>query len=218
MNSDPILSLRGIRRSLGGSAVLSGLDLAVTHREILGIHGPSGGGKTTLARIIAGIDRGFEGERVLSACRPHLVFQDSLQSLNPRIKVRWALAEAMAQQGRLGQVLSHRRHDGDRMREALTEVGLSGDALGVRPGNLSGGQRQRLAIARALLSEANLLVLDEPVAALDPSVQARILNLLVRLHAGRDLTLVVISHDHGVLQYLCDRRLELQGGELCIPG
>jgi ABC-type dipeptide/oligopeptide/nickel transport system ATPase subunit len=74
-----------------------------------------------------------------------------------------------------------------------------------------------LAIARALLSEANLLVLDEPVAALDPSVQARILNLLVRLHAGRDLTLVVISHDHGVLQYLCDRRLELQGGSLCIP-
>jgi peptide/nickel transport system ATP-binding protein len=208
-----ILQLSEVRRWLGGNQILDGVDLSVPPRACVGIRGASGGGKTTLARIIAGVDTEFDGGRRVGSGGVHLVFQDSLQALNPRLPLRWTLAEALGD-GTIRGIFRARRRGDEEMKRTLQEVGLPAEVLATRPGTLSGGQRQRASLARALLSGASLLVLDEPVAALDPSVQARILNLLVRLHRERSLTVIVISHDHGVLDYLCDTQYELRGGRL----
>jgi peptide/nickel transport system ATP-binding protein len=211
--SEPILHLSEVHRWLGGQQVLNGVDLSVAPRSCIGIRGASGAGKTTLAKIIAGVDPEFDGARRAGSGGVHLVFQDSLQALNPRLPLRWTLAEALGD-GTLRGIIGARRRGEELMKRTLQEVGLPAEVLATRPGSLSGGQRQRASLARALLSEASLLVLDEPVAALDPSVQARILNLLVRLHRERILTVIVISHDHSVLDYLCDTQYELRGGRL----
>lgn len=209
--AETVLELRGVRRVYDDQVVLDGIDLEIPLGVMYGVRGESGSGKSTLARIIAGLDREYSGTR--RGGDAHLVFQDSLQALNPRIRLSWSLAEA-ASDGSLRDTWRILHRNRDRLTDALTEVGLPHDLLDRRPGRLSGGQRQRAAIARALLSHARLIVLDEPVAALDPSVQARILNLLVRLHRHRALSIVVISHDHAVLDYLCDRQYHLQGGRL----
>lgn len=224
-----LIRVSGLSRSFGSQSVLKDVSLTVRSGERVGIRGASGSGKTTLAAILAGLDTGFEGTRVCAPGVPHLVMQDSLQSLNPRLAVKWSLAEARAAAVRnqsdrsvqaahgsrfrplLSTIL---RRDYQRIADALTEVGLSEDLLNARPGQLSGGQRQRVAIARALLSGAHVLILDEPVAALDPSIQARILNLLQRISVDTRLGMVIISHDHDVLDFLCERQLQLQGGRL----
>ncbi len=220
MSSAPVLSLRGVSRSYGDHEVLRGVDLDIYDGAVIGVRGRSGSGKSTLARILVGLDDGFSGERSAygsdgQRCA-HLVFQDSLQSLNPRIALKWSLAEAAVAPASLLDVLRGPRRVREKIVDALTEVGLPQHLLDVRPPQLSGGQRQRAALARALLSGARLLVLDEPVASLDPSVQARILNLLVRIRADRGPAMVVISHDHSVLEYLCDTVYDLDGGVLCV--
>ena len=220
MSDSLILSLRRVCRFYGERGVLRGVDLDIRDGEVIGIRGRSGSGKSTLARILVGLDDGFSGERSLHSSdrrrATHLVFQDSMQSLNPYIALKWSLSEAAVAPGSLSDVLRGPRRMREKLADALTEVGLPEHLLDVRPPQLSGGQRQRAALARALLSGARLLVLDEPVASLDPSVQARILNLLVRIRADRGPAMVVISHDHSVLEYLCDTVYDLDGGVLCV--
>jgi peptide/nickel transport system ATP-binding protein len=224
--SETILQTRGLHKRFGGQRRLfapatplvhavNGVDLAVRASETLGIVGESGCGKSTLARMLAGLDRPSEGEVCLhgqpldtlrkadpNAFRRQVqfVFQDPLSSLNPRKTVRQILATPMRHLlGRdAAQIAS-------RSEELMSLVGLRPEFIDRHPHELSGGQAQRVGIARALAAEAQLMLLDEPVSALDVSVQAQILKLLRELRTRLGLTYMFISHDLAVVENLCDR-------------
>lgn len=216
-----LLTLRDVSRTFDGREVLRDLSLDVRAGDAIGIRGASGSGKSTLARIISGIDTEFDGTRILHTTSVHMMFQDSLQSFNPRIPLYWSLHEAWLA-GRDALQLRLTGRDASELRlpfpaalaRALHHVGLPAPLARRRPGQLSGGQRQRAALARALLSGAELLVLDEPVAALDPSVQARVLNVLTTLVAEERFAMIMISHDHAVLAHTCKDEYLLDGGSL----
>jgi oligopeptide transport system ATP-binding protein len=189
------------------------VDLTVRRGEALALVGESGSGKSTLARTIAGIQRANRGQisldgKVLPARRRsrtdqrriQMVFQDPYSSLNPRLTVGGILHELL----RVHHVVPRNEVE-SHTRELLRMVGLSEDAAHALPRQFSGGQRQRVAIARAIALRPEVLVADEPVSALDVSVQATILNLLEDLQADLGLTLLFISHNLAVVRHLCDR-------------
>jgi oligopeptide/dipeptide ABC transporter ATP-binding protein len=191
---------------------VDGVDLEIQRGEALAIVGESGSGKSTLARALTGIapvsggEMRFDGA-VLAKRRKNadrrriqMVFQDPYSSLNPRITVGGMLHELL----RVHHVVPRDEVDAY-SRELLGLVGLSDDALDAYPRQFSGGQRQRVAIARALALKPDLLIADEPVSALDVSVQATILNLLRDLRSELGLTLMLISHNLAVVRHLCDR-------------
>ena len=191
---------------------VDGVDLEIRRGEALALVGESGSGKSTLARALTGLVPLAKGEirfdgRVLPARRKHadqrriqMVFQDPYSSLNPKLTVGGMLAELLRVHNVVprGEVKSFSR-------ELLGLVGLGEDAMPAYPRQFSGGQRQRVAIARALALRPDILVADEPVSALDVSVQATILNLLRDLRAELGLTLMLISHNLAVVRHLCDR-------------
>jgi len=201
---------------------VKGVDFAVERGKTLAIVGESGSGKSTLARIIALIDAPSSGElrvagEVVDIARKRLtpdmrskvqmVFQNPYGSLNPRQKVGDVLMEPLL----INTPLSapERR---DRAEAMLAKVGLAPEHFNRYPHMFSGGQRQRIAIARALMLNPALLVLDEPVSALDLSVQAQFLNLLADLQDEFDLTYVFVSHDLSVVRYIADDVLVLSKG------
>ena len=191
---------------------VDGVDFEIRRGEALALVGESGSGKSTLARALTGLAPLTKGEirfdgRVLPARRKRadqrriqMVFQDPYSSLNPRLTVGGMLHELL----RVHHVVP-RNEVASFSRELLGLVGLGEDALGAYPRQFSGGQRQRVAIARALALRPDILVADEPVSALDVSVQATILNLLRDLRAELGLTLMLISHNLAVVRHLCDR-------------
>jgi len=202
--------------------VIDALELNVAEGEIYGLTGASGSGKSTLLRVLAGLNVRWHGEVSLlgQSLRPgrsfdhqlrrevQMVFQDPAASLNPRHSVERVLIEPLLIDGLAKATATSRVY------AALEEVGLEANHGRRYPHQLSGGQRQRVAIARALLREPRLLLLDEPTSALDVSVQAGILNLLNRLRATHDMTLVLVSHDIGVIAHMCDRAALLEGGRI----
>jgi peptide/nickel transport system ATP-binding protein len=202
--------------------VINSLELTIEGGEIYGLMGRSGSGKSTLLRVLAGINTTWQGEVALlgTALRPghrfdsqlrrdvQMVFQDTAASLHPRHTVERVLIEPLLIDG-LGKPESR-----DRVQAALEEVGLESGHARRYPHQLSGGQRQRVAIARALLRRPRLLLLDEPTSALDLSVQAEILNLLNRLQATHGMTLVLVSHDPGVIAHMCNRAALLEDGRI----
>lgn len=222
----PLLSATGlsVTFALGSSIVarlrhephllhaVDGVDVEIERGEALALVGESGSGKSTLARALAGLQRPDEGQirldgRLLSARRSRadhrkiqMVFQDPYSSLNPRMTVGGMLHELL----RVHHVVPGNEVE-SYTRELLGLVGLSEEAIHAYPRQFSGGQRQRVAIARALALRPEVLIADEPVSALDVSVQATILNLLQDLRAELGLTLLLISHNLAVVRHLCDR-------------
>ena len=207
---------------------MSQVDLVVYEGETLALVGESGCGKSTLGRLLLGLLPPTQGQvffdgRDLAACSPRdlqalrrqmqMVFQDTAASLNPRLTVEGILAEPL----RVHR-LCPRREIPARAAVLLDQVGLPRDLLGRYPHALSGGQRQRVGIARALALSPRLVVCDEPVSALDVSVQAQMLNLLADLQAARGLTYVLVSHDLGVVRHSADRVCVMFLGRVCEVG
>lgn len=205
-------------------AALRDVSLTVRPNEILGVVGESGCGKSTLGRCIVGLDRADHGtfawqggafatDRSARARQIQMVFQDPYASLNPNWKVGSLVAEGM----RVHDVVPpHQRRD--RAAELLERCGLPGNVLDRYPHEFSGGQRQRICIARALAVEPRILILDEPVSALDVSIQAQILLLLQQLQRDMGLTYVFISHDLAVVSQMCDRVAVMKAGKFVEVG
>ena len=235
--SAPLLEARGLVKSFhrsgwllrpgrAGGAVraLDGVDLTVRRGECVALVGESGSGKTTLGRCLVRLlepDAGsirFRGDDLLALPRRQLrrrrrsfqmVFQDPQESLNPRLRIADALAEPMAAHG-----LAPRGGRGRRVAELLERVGLAAATAERYPHELSGGQRQRVGIARALATEPELLVADEPVSALDLSVRAQVLALLGRLRQELGLAVLLIAHDLAVVERTAERVVVLHAGRV----
>ena len=235
----PILEVRSATKAFavrgkGGRRVLQkavdGASVVLEEGDTLGIVGESGSGKTTLGRMIAGLERPDDGEVLIGGDRVEnlarkrhdrvlsrlvqMIFQDSSSALNPRMTVGSILREVLhVHRGREGAG----RHQ-DSVGALLDKVGLPVAILERYAWELSGGQLQRVCIARALAVNAKILVCDEPVSALDVSIQAQVLNLLVSLQREAGLTLVFISHDIGVIEYVSHRVAVMYAGRIIEAG
>jgi ABC-type glutathione transport system ATPase component len=208
--------------------ILEGIDFTIEAGRSFGIVGESGAGKSTLARLILALeppDQGrvlFDGSDLhrlsrsaLRALRPdiQIVFQNPYGSLDPRQRLHRIIAEPLAARADLS-----RQAWRTRVAETLLSVGLRESDMDKYPHQFSGGQRQRIAIARALVSRPRLVIADEPVSALDVSVQAQVLNLLRDLQDQFKLTYLIISHDLAVVDYMCDTVAVMRHGRIIEQG
>ena len=226
----PLLDVRGLSRhfELGRGRVLQAVDrvnLAIGEREVLGLVGESGCGKSTLGRTIVGLNDKTAGEvayrgEVLPrryaasdfrrwARKIQMIFQDPTSSLNQRMTLREIVAEGPRLHG-----MWRRAEVPARVGAWLERVGLSPDHMSRYPHEFSGGQRQRIGIARALALEPELVICDEPISALDVSVQAQVVNLLADLKATMGLTLLFIAHDLSMVRYVSDRTAVMYLGRI----
>jgi len=214
------------RRGQKPLLAVNDVSFSVGAGECLALVGPSGCGKSTLARMIVGLDTATAGQMRLGDAVYHggdlppllrshlsLVFQDPFGSFNPRLTVAESLGEPLRLLGRLDSAERERRLD-----EAIESVGLHRAMLSRFPHEFSGGQRQRLAIARALVTRPSLVVLDEPVSALDISVRGDVLDLLARLQRQFGLTYIIISHDLDMVAAMADRVLVMEAGRIVEEG
>lgn len=202
---------RGLFRAPELKQAVSEVSLSVKQGEIFGIVGESGCGKSTLLKAVAGLLTHYSGEirRKEGKIGVQMVFQDPYTSLNPAKKVGWILEEPL----RLNTGLAKEERK-QRVRAILKETELPEDVINRRVSELSGGQRQRVAIAAAMITNPSLVLLDEPVSALDVTVQAQILELLLRLQREHGLTYVFVSHDMAVVRKICDRVMVMKDGRV----
>jgi ABC-type oligopeptide transport system ATPase subunit len=213
------------KQELDPIKAVDGVDLDIQQGEILGLVGESGCGKSTLSRSIMQLIPATDGKVFLeeeeltslpqSEIRRHrvdfqMIFQDPYASLNPRMTIYTTLAEAIRTR--------HPNSKGDELTQRISElmlrVGLEARYMRKYPHEFSGGQRQRIAIARALAPEPKLIIADEPVSALDVSIQSQILNLLKTLRKDLNLTMIFISHDLSVVRYIADRIAVMYDGKI----
>ncbi|MBT6077412.1 MAG: ABC transporter ATP-binding protein [Oceanospirillaceae bacterium] len=205
---------------------INGLDISIKRGETLCVVGESGCGKSTLARLVMGLEKPDAGSisyqgKIISGLsdkarmpyrrRMQMVFQDPYTALNPRHTVLHALVEPVLYH----QPKLHRQHAIDQAMAQLLAVGIE-PALAQRfPHQLSGGQRQRINIARALMVEPEFIVADEPLSALDVSIQAQILNLLAQLQSQQQLTYLIFSHNLAAVEHMADRVAVMYDGQVC---
>jgi oligopeptide transport system ATP-binding protein len=225
-----VFSLRGADGSADELVAVDGVSLVVPQSGSLALVGESGSGKTTIARIVAGLETQTSG--TVSVCgetrpagRPsrktrrrfarhvQMVFQDPYSSLDPSQSVRASIDEALREH--FDYAADRRR---ERVDELLEQVGLDTRQASARPSGLSGGQRQRVAIARALAVEPRLLILDEAVSALDVSVQAQVINLLVDIGTSLDVGFLFVSHDLAVVRQMTDQCVVMYRGRVAEAG
>ncbi len=187
------------REKSGLKKVVNSVSLTLKEGEILGIVGESGSGKTTLCKAILGLIRDVEGNLDLHGNKPQMVFQDPFSSLNPKRNINWILEEPMKIKGKYSG--AQRK---EMINSMLLEVGLTKE-YGIRyPKELSGGQRQRVCIGTSLIVNPKIVILDEPVSALDVTVGAKILKLLLELRDKFNLSYIFVSHDLDIIRQMCD--------------
>jgi ABC-type glutathione transport system ATPase component len=222
----PIVELRSVSKKFGKSTVLDTVSLTVACGQTTSLVGESGSGKSTLARIVTGLEKADSGE-VLFGGQPRprrgraardlqrtvgVVLQDPYDSIDSRFTIGEVVAEPLRAQRR------YRNGGREKVRELLDLCGMRDTDLDARIGGFSGGQRQRIAIARALACEPDLIVCDEPTSALDVSVQAQILNLLLRLQQEHGLAYLFITHDIDVVRRISDHVAVMCRGEIVESG
>ena len=189
--------------------VLKGVSFTIREGEVLGLVGESGCGKTTLCKALLGLNPRFTGEIIHRAEHPQMVFQDPYSSLNPSKKVGWILEEPLRLNTKLDK--ESRRQ---KVLEMLKRVGLDEKIAERYPRQLSGGQRQRVCIAQSLMLGPKLLIADEPVSALDVTIQAQIIDLLTRIQKEMGLAILFISHDMRVVYQMSQWVMIMKDGEI----
>lgn len=216
--SETLVSIRGLSKTFhsdrGPVYAVQDVSLDIPRGSIVGLVGESGSGKTTLGRTVLRLIEPTGGSTVFDGAdlntldagamramrrRMQIIFQDPVASLNPRLRVRDVIAEGLTAHG-----IGSRRAREDKVAALLEEVGLKPEDMRRFPHEFSGGQRQRIGIARALALDPDFIVADESVSALDVSIQAQVLNLLLDIRDRRGLTMLFIAHDLSVVEYLCD--------------
>ena len=207
-----LVEVKDLHVRYGVYEAVRGVSFDLRKGEILGIVGESGSGKSTIAKTLIGLERPSSGSIVFTcsnfSASLQMIFQDVVGSLNPRMKIGHALAETLKVRGIVDQTPA----------KLLDMVGLSAAVLDQYPRELSGGQCQRVSVARALACRPEVLIADEPVSALDVSVQARVLNLLRDLRRDLSLTILLIAHDLAVVKNVCDRVCVMERGRFVDSG
>ena len=212
----PLVDVRNLHVKYGEYEAVKGVSFSLGAGEILGIVGESGSGKSTIAKTLMGLEKAASGEIAIApGARLQMIFQDAVGSLNPRMTVRRALEEAL-RHGRASTSVESAtvaaKPTSLSAESLLDLVGLSKAVLDQYPREMSGGQCQRVSIARAFAVGPSVLVADEPVSALDVSVQAKVLNLLRNLRRETGLAILLVAHDLAVVKNVCDRISVMERG------
>lgn len=189
--------------------VLFDVSFDVKRGEILGIVGESGCGKSSLSKAILGINKMYDGDIIHHSEKPQMIFQDPFSSLNPAWRIERILEEPLILSGVQDRVKRVRR-----VEEMLGKVGLDGSYADRKPSELSGGQRQRVSIAAALIARPQLVIADEPLSALDVTIQSQIMDLMLELKQELGLTYLFVSHDIDVVYQMCDRIMVMKEGRV----
>lgn len=192
---------------------VSEMDFEINRGEIIGLVGESGSGKSTFAKAVIGMLPHISGKLDKKTDKIQMVFQDPYSSLNPAKKIGWIMEEPLRMQTKLGK--EERRK---KVLEIAKKVEIDEELLNHYPSELSGGQRQRICIGIALITEPELLIADEPVSALDVTIQAQVLKLLLQLQKEMNLSIIFISHDLRVVYNICNRVYIMKNGVVTEKG
>ncbi|MBR6473970.1 MAG: ATP-binding cassette domain-containing protein [Lachnospiraceae bacterium] len=205
------------RKQKGLKKVIDDVSFEIKEGSTVGIVGESGSGKSTLVKAIAGLQKYTSGKIELGCPRPSMVFQDPYSSLNPAFKVRRILEEPLRLKNGFGYAFKKKNRDRmlTEIKSMLHKTELEEEILTRKISELSGGQRQRIAIALTLIQKKSLIILDEPVSALDVTIQEQILELLMKLKKAFGLTYILISHDMRLVSRVCDEVYTIEEGKLC---